>query len=61
MLMKYIGNGAFCPPYPARDLSDEEVQEFGEKALLETGLYAADKPVKEPLKKTTKEADNGGS
>ena len=61
MPMKYIGNGAYCPPYPARDLSDEEVQEFGEKALLETGLYVAEKTVKEPPKKAVKEADNGGS
>lgn len=39
MGMKYIGNGGFVPPYPARDLSDAEVQEFGADDLLETGLY----------------------
>jgi hypothetical protein len=37
--MKYIGNGAFIPGIPARDLSDEEVKEYGRKTLLDSGLY----------------------
>lgn len=38
--MKYIGNGAFVPGIPARDLSADEVKQYGgEKALAETGLY----------------------
>lgn len=54
--MKYIGGGAFCPPYPARDLTDAEVHEFGREALLATGLYVEDQPEK-PVKKTAKEKD----
>lgn len=38
-MLTYIGNGAFQPPYPARDLSAEEVAMFGKDALLATGLY----------------------
>lgn len=38
-MLTYIGGGAFQPPYPARDLTAEEVKEFGEDALLTTGLY----------------------
>jgi hypothetical protein len=44
----YIGKGAFQAPYPARDLTADEVAKFGEQALLGTKLYqkpqAADKP-----------------
>lgn len=37
--LKYVGAG-FVPGIPARDLTAEEVKEFGgEKFLLETGLY----------------------
>lgn len=55
MSMKYIGKGEFVPPYPARDLSDDEVKEFGKDALLATGLYAEEgsgKPAAAP--KTSK-------
>lgn len=41
-MLKYIGDGAFHPPYPARDLTDGEVKEFGEAELLKTGLYQKD-------------------
>lgn len=37
--LTYIGKGAFVPPYPARDLTEEEVRQFGEDVLLATGLY----------------------
>ncbi len=48
-MLIYIGGGAFVPPYPARDLSADEVKNFGEAALLSTGLY------KKPIdKKETK-------
>ena len=47
-MLIYIGGGAFVPPYPARDLTAEEVKQFGEAALLATGLYKkADSPKKE--------------
>lgn len=39
MGMKYIGDGAFVPNIPARNLSDDEVKEFGAATLLKTGLY----------------------
>ena len=48
-MLIYKGNGAFVPGIPARDLSDEEVKQYGgEKALIKTGLYEkADKPKKQ--------------
>lgn len=53
-MLIYIGNGEFIPPFPARDLTDEEVEQFGgEKKLIETGLYA--KP--EKTKSQDKEGD----
>lgn len=37
--LRYVGN-AFLPNVPARDLTEEEVKEYGgEKFLLESGLY----------------------
>ena len=48
-MLKYIGN-KFLPGIPARDLSDEEVKQFGgEKKLIATGLYEA--PKKERVSK----------
>ncbi len=38
-MFKYIGNGAFLPGVPARDLSDKEAKEMGEKKLLAAKLY----------------------
>lgn len=36
----YIGGGSFVPGIPARDLTPDEVKEYGgEKFLLSTGLY----------------------
>lgn len=35
----YIGNGAYVPGYPARDLTRDEVTQHGKDALLATGLY----------------------
>lgn len=50
--MRYIGNGAFIPGIPARDLSADEVKQFGgEKTLAETGLY-------ETARKTKKDGDS---
>ena len=38
-MLKYIGDG-FIVGIPARDLSDEEVEQLGgEKYLVRTGLY----------------------
>lgn len=37
----YIGAGNWLPGIPARDLTVQEVKDLGgEKALIETGLYA---------------------
>ena len=42
-MMKYIGNGVFIVGVPSRDLTDEEVRQFGKKFLLDSGLYAEKK------------------
>lgn len=39
-MLKYIGNGAFIPGVPARDLTADEVKQYGgEKVLLASGIY----------------------
>lgn len=54
-MLIYIGNGAAIPDIPARDLSDEEVEQFGgEQRLVKTGLYR--KPSKEKSQKQEKPA-----
>lgn len=50
-MLKYIGNGAalVIEQVPARDLTDQEVTEYGgEAVLLASGLYA--KPAQAPQK-----------
>lgn len=43
-MLKYVGDGAFLPGVPARDLHAEEVEQYGgEEALVASGLY---KPTK---------------
>ena len=37
-MLKYVGNGSLAD-IPARDLTDDEVEQFGEAFLLSTGLY----------------------
>jgi hypothetical protein len=49
--LKYIGDGFSKIGIPARDLTAEEVKEFGEEYLLATGLYA--KPEAETTSKKT--------
>lgn len=41
--MKYVSDGTFIGGIPARDLSQEEVEKFGEKYLLSTKLYEKEK------------------
>lgn len=53
--MKYVGKGAWLPGIPARDLSDDEAQRFGEKRLLDSGLY--EKERKQPAKAEKEEGD----
>lgn len=57
MALKYIGRGAFIPPYPARDLSDQEVAEYGEEALLATKLYEKEKAETVKSAKPKKDGD----
>lgn len=62
VMLKYIGNGAFSPGVPARDLTDDEVKEYGGVVVLvKTGLYerVKTKEVK-PIKKAsgTRKNDN---
>jgi hypothetical protein len=47
IMLRYIGHGAWLPDIPARDLTDEEVEQHGgEKALVASGLYEKVKPAK---------------
>lgn len=48
--MKYIGNGAFLPGVPDRDLTPDEVKQYGKQRLLDSGLY------QEPPKPKPKQA-----
>lgn len=48
--MKYKGGG-FIPKVPARDLSADEVKQFGHDRLLRSGLY---EDVKKPKPKKAK-------
>ena len=41
--MKYIGGG-FLQGVPARDLTEEEVKQYGKSRLLQSGLYIEDAP-----------------
>jgi hypothetical protein len=61
-MLKYNGNG-FLAGIPARDLTDDEVKQFGEKELLATGLYSKEeeKPVQETEKKEVKHGRNKGT
>lgn len=64
MGLNYVGGG-FLPGVPARDLTDEEVEEHGgERALLKSGLYEkeskkpgpkADKAERSPAKENKEE------
>lgn len=51
-MMKYIGGG-FLVGVPSRDLTDEEVAEYGRRRLLDSGLYVE---VKKSRKETQREA-----
>jgi hypothetical protein len=60
-MLKYNGNG-FLAGIPARDLTDDEVREFGEKELLATGLYSREEKTEEQQieKKEVKHGRNKG-
>ena len=57
MAMKYIIGSGSLPGLPARDLTDDEVLEFGRLYLLKSGLYQdeKEKPVKKVIEKIEKE------
>lgn len=48
MAMKYIEGSGSLPGIPTRDLTDEEVIQFGRIFLLKSGLY---QELKSPIKK----------
>lgn len=49
-MLRYIGDGAFLPGVPARDLTAEEVEASGgADALIASGLYAKAGPKKKSL------------
>lgn len=48
MGMKYVGDGSFLHGIPSRDLTDEEVEQHGEKYLLDTGLYRKEYKKRKP-------------
>jgi hypothetical protein len=39
MTLKYVPAGFTIQAIPARDLTDEEVEQWGEEYLIATGLY----------------------
>lgn len=41
-MLKYTGKG-YIVGVPARNLTDEEVQQYGKARLLESGLYVEEK------------------
>ena len=48
-MLRYIGNG-FLKGVPARDLTDDEAKQYGEKRLLSSGLYQKPKETKQTKK-----------
>ena len=42
-MYKYIGDGAALIGVPARDLTDEEAKQYGERELVKSGLYRKEK------------------
>jgi hypothetical protein len=59
--MRYVGDGSFVVGIPTRELTEEEVNRFGYRRLLATGLY---KVISKPKSKKTadliiQEEDNG--
>jgi hypothetical protein len=51
IVLIYVGNGAFLPGIPARDLTKEEVREHGGIVeLVKTGLYVRPGKEEEPVK-----------
>lgn len=58
MKLKFLGV-AYVMDVPVRDLTEEEVAQYGgAAALIATGAYAEDRPVN---KKDKQEGDNGRS
>lgn len=39
-MLKYVGGGAFFQGVPTRDLTDDDVAEVDQAALVASGLYA---------------------
>lgn len=54
-MLIYVGEGNFLPGIPARDLTDEEVKQYDEHALLASKLYQ--KPAAE-TKMVSRPAEN---
>jgi hypothetical protein len=53
--MKYIGNGSFVVGMPARDLTADEVKQFGRQKLLDTNLYQDPDAKQDTLPEKTEE------
>ena len=47
--MRYVGNGNAMIGIPARDLTQEEVNKYGETVLLYSGLYVKVPPVQNKM------------
>ena len=57
IVLIYIGKG-FLPGIPARDLSEEDVKQYGgKKLLLDTGLYAEPEKPKRKAKYESTETE----
>ena len=49
-MLRYIGNG-FLKGVPARDLADDEVKLYGEKRLINSGLYEKPQEIRQPKRR----------
>lgn len=56
--LEYVGQGAWLPGVPARDLAAEEIESLGldAKALLKSGLYREKRP---PVKEVAAKSPEG--
>ncbi len=55
--LRYVGGGYFHG-VPARDLTEEEAEQYGRAKLLRSLLYVEDEPETEPAKGKPRPAEN---
>ncbi len=56
--LKFVGKaGSGLPGIPGRDLSNEEVDRYGENELLESGLYEKSSSASKPKSKRSEKSE----